>query len=289
MGSPLLTRLGIGASILAHIVVLLWLVYGTGVRLFAPVPSEAIAVELVPPEEAPPEPKIPEEQKKKDTLTQLDLSIPKPSLSDSPDKKSGAAETSKQAQADQPKPAEKATQTQKAPPQQSAPQQSASAPAAQQAPPPPSSQPSAPASPQIGSFTVNAPPVAQPDITEKYGALFGLSDEPGSSGDTVAAKIEASTVETFRLHLRKCSQLPPNITSSDKIRIVLRVALSPEGKLMAPPALIEASASAKGPFLMQAAIKALQACQPYDMLPAEKYKEWRVLDLSFTPQDFSGG
>ena len=52
------------------------------------------------------------------------------------------------------------------------------------------------------------------------------------------------------------------------------------------PVLIEASASAKGPALMQGAIGALQACQPYAMLPVDRYGEWKVLDLSFTPQDF---
>jgi len=34
------------------------------------------------------------------------------------------------------------------------------------------------------------------------------------------------------------------------------------------------------------AIRALQACQPYAMLPADRYGEWKVLDLSFTPRDF---
>jgi hypothetical protein len=38
----------------------------------------------------------------------------------------------------------------------------------------------------------------------------------------------------------------------------------------------------KGPLLMQGAIKALEACQPYAMLPADRYGEWKVLDLSFT-------
>ncbi|HEY0236098.1 MAG TPA: hypothetical protein VGC86_13740, partial [Afipia sp.] len=165
-------------------------------------------------------------------------------------------------------------------------------PPALQSPPVPAAQttpsaPPPPASQQQTSFAVNAPPVAQPDITEKYGTMFNLSNT-GYSGDTMAAKIEASAVDTFRAHLRKCSQMPPNITAADKVKIVLRVALTPDGNLISAPALIEASASPKGPYLMQAAIKALQACQPYNMLPADKYKEWRVLDLSFTPQDFSG-
>ncbi len=68
----------------------------------------------------------------------------------------------------------------------------------------------------------------------------------------------------------------------------MRELMSPDGKLAAEPFLIEASASAKGPALMQGAIGALQACQPYALLPADRYGEWKVLDLSFTPRDFSG-
>jgi hypothetical protein len=64
--------------------------------------------------------------------------------------------------------------------------------------------------------------------------------------------------------------------------------MTPDGKLASEPILIEASASAKGPALMQSAIAALEACQPYPMLPADRYGEWKVLDLSFTPQDFAG-
>jgi hypothetical protein len=30
-------------------------------------------------------------------------------------------------------------------------------------------------------------------------------------------------------------------------------------------------------------MRALQQCQPYTALPAEKYEEWRLLDLSFSP------
>ena len=93
----------------------------------------------------------------------------------------------------------------------------------------------------------------------------------------------------FRRRLKTCSKLPASVAPSDKIKITLRVFMTLEGKLAAEPILIEASASAKGPALMQSAISALQACQPYAMLPADRYGEWKVLDLNFTPQDFSGG
>jgi hypothetical protein len=83
--------------------------------------------------------------------------------------------------------------------------------------------------------------------------------------------------------------LPASIAPTDKVTIRLRASFLTDGTLASAPLLIEASASAKGPLLMQAAIEALRACQPYAVLPADKYNEWKVLDLSFTPRDFRGG
>lgn len=40
--------------------------------------------------------------------------------------------------------------------------------------------------------------------------------------------------------------------------------------------------------VLQNAIAGLKQCQPYTMLPADRYGEWKVLDLNFTPKDFSG-
>lgn len=271
-GSRLLTRLGVGSSILIHIAVLGWIVFGTGVRLYNPSPAEAIAVELVTPQEAEPraKPEEAKQKKKNDTLTDLDLSIPKPTMPDDQANKNLSLPAS----------ATSAAAKQSAPAKQQQAPAAPSQPAAAQPPPPPPQ--------QTMTFAANAPAVAQPDLGEKYSTMLGLSDA-GFSPDTLAAKIDTGTVNIFRAHLRKCLQMPPSVTTDDKVRIVLRVALSPEGNLMASPALIEASASPKGPLLMQGAIKALQACQPYDMLPVDKYKEWRVLDLRFTPRDFGSG
>jgi hypothetical protein len=130
----------------------------------------------------------------------------------------------------------------------------------------------------------------EPDLSIKYHVMLGLPpDTPGDGFDAAAsakADIASSLVTEFRRHLKTCSKLPETIAPSDRIKIKLRVLMTPEGKLAAEPVLIEASASTKGPALMQSAISALQVCQPYAMLPADRYGEWKVLDLSFTPQDF---
>jgi hypothetical protein len=130
----------------------------------------------------------------------------------------------------------------------------------------------------------------EPDLSVKYHVMLGLPpDTPGDGFDAAAsatADIAPSLVSEFRRHLKTCSKLPETIAPSDKIKIKLRVLMTPRGKLAAEPVLIEASASTKGPALMQSAIRALEACQPYAMLPADRYGEWKVLDLSFTPLDF---
>jgi hypothetical protein len=138
----------------------------------------------------------------------------------------------------------------------------------------------------------------EPDLSIKYHVLLGLppdlpqglpQDKPGDDFDAPAsqtADVASSLVAEFRRHLKTCAKLPRSIEPSDPIKIKLRVFMRPDGRLATEPVLIEASASAKGLALMRSAIDALEACQPYAMLPAEKYGEWEMLDLGFTPLDF---
>jgi hypothetical protein len=137
---------------------------------------------------------------------------------------------------------------------------------------------------------------AQPDLSIKYGVVLGLPldlppDKHTDSYDAPAienADLESSPIAEFRRHIKTCSTLPKEVGPSDKVAIKLRVMMRPDGRLAADPQLIEGTASMKGALLMKNAISALQSCQPYAMLPSDKYGEWKVLDLSFTPQDFGG-
>jgi hypothetical protein len=152
------------------------------------------------------------------------------------------------------------------------------------------------ASPAQSPTPVPAYVPAQPDLSVRYGVVLGLpldlpQDKHSDTYDAPAienADLASSPIAEFRRHIKTCSTLPKEVGPSDKVAIKLRVMMRPDGRLAADPQLIEGTASVKGALLMQNAISALQSCQPYAMLPADKYNEWKMLDLSFTPQDFGG-
>jgi hypothetical protein len=273
-------------SAIVHLSLVALLLLFSEVHEFGTVTAETMPVEIVASQDLPPDPAIEKKPEPAPTPTPLpDFSLleAKPSPST---------------------PAQPAAKPQPAAPQKQAALATASAPPPSAAPPPPAAQPQRPAAPAY------KPP--EPDLTIKYQVMLGLppdlspafpaasaappaapkalakSDDNFDGAATQDADIASSAVAAFRRHLKTCLKLPPSLTPSDDVKVKLRVMMTQQGKLAADPILIEASASMKGPLLMQGAVKALQACQPYSMLPADRYGEWRVLDLSFTPQDFGG-
>ena len=279
----------ITASAVAHVSLLTLLVLFSDVRPFGAVTAEQMPVEIVTPQElaeqqAPPEPSPAENKPEPTPAPQPDFT-----LLDKP-----AAEKA-------PPPA--------ASPPPAAPPAASPAPAA--APPKPQQQaalatprPVQPQSPAQPAAPAYKPP--EPDVSIKYQVLLGLppdlspmppvsaqgqtkGDDTFDAAATESADIASTAIIAFRRHLKTCSKLPASLSGADDVRVKLRVLMTPEGRLAAEPILIEASASMKGPLLMQGAIQALQACQPYAMLPADRYGEWKVIDLSFTPQDFTSG
>jgi hypothetical protein len=262
-------RSGIAASALGHLSILTLVLIFAEVHPFGSVTAEPIAVDIV-------------------TRSQVEEKKPEPPESPKAQPSDAFDLSSKSAPPSSPPPA--------APPPASAPPQNQASLAAPGSPPQPAAQPQPPSTSPAPAYV---PP--EPDLSIKYHVMLGLPQDlppstpqvrSGDGGDDAASKaadIASSLVTEFRRHLKTCLKLPGSIAPSDKLRIVLRAFMTLEGKLATEPVLIEASASPKGPVLMQSAISALQSCQPYAMLPQDRYGEWKVLDLSFTPQDFAGG
>jgi len=142
--------------------------------------------------------------------------------------------------------------------------------------PPPPAQPHEP-----NPADMFAMPLTMPD-----GSLGGNFDAPA----TDKANIANDDIAAFRNHLKPSSTLPAAVNTTDDVRAVLRIYLNPDGTLAAPPQPIRIEGVSRGGgALYQSAVAALRKCQPYNMLPPDRYNEWKVFDLSFTPQNFGGG
>lgn len=276
--SRLLSRLATAASVIGHVAALVLVLWFAGVRPFQTESAKAITVDLVTPDEIKP-------SEKDATPPPPDLTLPK---LDTADQAAKPAEPSPQQ--DTP-PAEPATEkpapaaSQPEPAQQAAPEPTAQQEPQQLAAAPPMQQP-APQQPPPPAFT---PP--EPDLSVKYGVMLGLPDAKGNSdfdnSASQAAKLVSTDIAAFRQHLKTCSPMPDNVSMSDDVWIKLRAAFTPDGRLATTPILIEGKASPKALALAKGAIAALEACQPYAMLPADKYNEWKILDLEFSPRDFN--
>ena len=319
-------RTDIAASAIAHLTLVALIIVISEVHPFHAAAPETVSVDIVTPEqvkqeEAKAEEKAQEEAREKEKPQESlpDLKLPKLDFTDKDKAEAAPKPAAKEKAASQPsqqkappEPQQKQPQPSQAEkqreanvqPQPQQPQSSQPQPQPSQLPPQqplPQMQPQ-PAQPPPQAQPQAAPPPAyqapEPDVTVKYGVMLGLppelpaepknapKDDGGDAKDSVAAKLPPEVIAELRRHLRSCAKLPAGLTPTDNVNIKLRTVFATDGTLAREPILIEAPPSAKGVALVKSAMSALQACQPYKMLPANLYGEWKVMDLPFSPRDF---
>jgi hypothetical protein len=265
--SGLIIPVGLAISCVAHLAFLTPAVILGGVHLFDPAPEDAITVDIVSPDDV--------EEARKAEASPADVAP-------TPDAKR------------------------------------ASAPAAD---PPPQPQPSARAIGQDGTreaavqpqsalpawppaawlpqdFAPAYPEPAQPRDDIAAGmfamplALPGGSAGKEEQGPAIEkADIPDDAIAAFRKHLKTCSVLPAVATA--RARVTLKIHLNPDGTLMKGPEQnprpvgnIFGYPDGGGGELFNAAMAAVRKCQPYNMLPPDKYEEWKTFEITFTRENF---
>jgi hypothetical protein len=253
-------RTGLVFSIAGHVALLLWgFVLFASPREFAPIPVEAITVDIVPAA----------------AMAEQPAAEPRP----------------ENATARQPTAPDR--ERQPAQDRDPDPQRMTTASASPQPP-----QPSG--TPRERSGASPAQPEAPPNMLVFNATVAPVRELPLSLGDAnsgdgfdapadTKAKLSREEIAAFRAHLQKCWNPPAALADAQRLKVVLRISLQPNGTLTGSPMLLEASASGPGPALVTTAMNALRQCQPYAFLPAGKYQEWKLLDLSFSPYGLSGG
>lgn len=290
VGFRQLLRPDIAASAIAHLSIAALVFVYAEAHPFNSVPTQSVDVDIVTPDEI---------EKKAEPA-------PAPSPSPPPQLPTDSSALTKPPET----PAPPAAQPASPPPRQAARpnrKEAAVRPQPEPSPAQPPTQPQGQAAPQPGPgpAPASSPSVGfvppEPDVTVKYNVMLGLpealppsvlsadvGDRKGDGGDAATrADVGGDMVTAFRGRIKQCSKLPPSLSPSDEVMIKLRILMTPDGRLAAEPMVKEGTASLKAVDLRNSAVAALSACQPYTMLPQEKYKEWKVIDLTFTPVDFN--
>ena len=125
-----------------------------------------------------------------------------------------------------------------------------------------------PAPPQPDEPTQEQPNFAEmvAEYTRQGGLFGGFGHEAG----------EDFTLP-FRERLISCSKRPVGIDTGDKVIIRVRITFNQDGSLSSRPRLLVPAPSTKQRALMASVIDALESCQPFTMLPPDKYSQWKTL------------
>jgi outer membrane biosynthesis protein TonB len=294
----LFLRPGFAISCIGHMAMLTIGLMFAGANPFESAPAEAITVELVSPNEvetgfAEPEPAP--------AVAEKAPSFELPALTTTPSTQQPQPTPSTQ----QPQPTPSTQQPQPTSTQQ--PQPTPSSPSTPRGPTldprttrqalaPTQASPSPSSMPWFQPLPDPAPPTETHELNpaDMFAMPLALPDgKLGGSFDAAAidkASIPNDDIAAFHDHLKSCSKLPAGVNVTDNVKAVVRVFLKPDGTLAEPPTAIRVDGVSRGGGdLYQSIVTALRQCQPYNMLPRDKYDEWKVFDLTFTPQSFAGG
>ena len=104
----------------------------------------------------------------------------------------------------------------------------------------------------------------------------------GTGGGT---KLSTGEINGLILKVQDCWSVPVGLRNAANLVVTLRVELSPHGRLVDVPRLIEpqGALSSEQTQAFESARRALIACQPYQ-LPKEKYESWNTMEVVFNPK-----
>ncbi|WP_316180965.1 MULTISPECIES: hypothetical protein [unclassified Bradyrhizobium] len=276
-------RWGIAASVLAHLLIAGGVVVSTTVRPYEIARTDEVAVDIV---DADDPQKTPDPVSTPSPSPELTL----PQLAPSPSPAAAAPPPA-------PEPAQPPVQEAKEMPKPPSPSPAQPRPS----PMPPSKAVKTVAKPLPPPVPAPAPSYVppEPDITVKYGVMLGLPeplsplppaigpDDAKDAGPAATTNLAANLETALRQRVRSCARLSASMSPSDRVMVRLRFAMTPDGRLATEPEVREVIAPLKAAQLKESAVEALNACQPYSMLPRDRYDEWKVIEMSFTPQDFT--
>ncbi len=102
--------------------------------------------------------------------------------------------------------------------------------------------------------------------------------------------LTVSEIDAIRAQLKPCWSPPAGAPNAEDLIVVLRVRFNPDGTVNGVPQVLSSLRAQADQYMRAAADRAIRAvlqCQPFQ-LPAERYRQWRLIELEFDPRFLLG-
>ncbi len=110
----------------------------------------------------------------------------------------------------------------------------------------------------------------------------------GASNGT-AAQLSQSELDALRARLAQLWNPPAGASNPEELVVQVRIKLSPDGRLAAPPMVLTSGTSPLFQAARDSAVRAVFRGQPFDMLKPEHYEQWKDVEITFDPRDLVRG
>ena len=138
--------------------------------------------------------------------------------------------------------------------------------------------------PDKGAPLPNTP---QEEPSKNKGPVLGSKE---GRDKQLSASESARLVGLLIRKIQECYRPPVGAAAGlEGLKVRLSFDLNREGSVVGTPRATSVDGAPVSRLAAEAAERAVFGCQPYDMLPPDKYEAWKGIDLIFNPKDLFGG
>jgi colicin import membrane protein len=115
------------------------------------------------------------------------------------------------------------------------------------------------------------------------GSALNSSASLGTTRGT-AATLSQSELDALRARLTKLWNVQAGTERPEELIVDIRIRLTPDRRLAAPPEVVSRGSSPRYQAAADAAMRAVLQGQPFDMLQAATYEQWKDMIVTFDPR-----
>lgn len=127
-----------------------------------------------------------------------------------------------------------------------------------------------------------------PQRTAATGAELNSTPSLGTALGN-SARLSQSELDALRARLMSLWNPPVGIVDPENYVIRVRIRLTRDGKLSAPPAVLSRGSGQLFETARDSAVRAVFRGQPFNMLRPETYETWKDIEVTFDPRDMFRG